>query len=355
MSNMHNLYEQFGVSPWLDNLSRDLIVGGSLQTLIDQGIRGVTSNPSIFEKAFSEGEAYRQPYAELREKGVSTEDAYWQLAIEDIQHACDHLRRVYDESAGNDGFVSLEVSPALARDSLGTFTQAKELWERVSRPNLMIKIPATEQCLPAITETLAYGINVNVTLIFSLHRYLQVIAAYLSGIERLDDPSRVRSVASFFVSRVDSEVDERLSDDSLKGLAAVAQARAAYGIFLESFTENSERWQRLVRQGAVAQRPLWASTSTKNPAYPDLKYVEGLLAHGSVNTLPNSTIDAIIDHASLASWTAIDAGQIEQAHEDLQKLASAGINMNDVAAKLEQEGVAKFQAAFSSMLAALEA
>lgn len=354
MTNLHTLYNNFAVSPWLDNLSRELIVSGQLQALVDKGVRGLTSNPSIFEKAFSDGTYYAEPLKQLTDSGKTVEEAYWELAIKDIQDACDILKTTFDESGGNDGFVSLEVSPELARDRGATVTQAKDLWARVNRPNLMIKIPATAECVPAISEVIALGINVNVTLIFSLHRYLQVIAAYFDGLEKLGDPSKVRSVASFFISRVDTEIDPGLEKLQDHGIAAVAQARAAYGIFLESFNINAERWSALERRGAVAQRPLWASTSTKDSSFPDLKYVDGLLAHNTVNTLPNATIDAILDHAQFDDKSLLSPEDIENAHEDLCKLQVAGVDMKAVSEKLEKEGVEKFQQAFRSMLDALK-
>lgn len=355
MTNLQSLYESYGVSPWLDNLSRDLIESGQLQAYIDKGIRGVTSNPSIFQKSFSEGEYYREPLTRLKAEGKSTEEAYWHLAIEDIQKACDLLRPVYDASDGNDGFVSLEVSPTLARDGAKTTTQAKHLWKIVNRPNLMIKIPATEECLASISDVLAAGINVNVTLIFSLHRYLQVITAYMDGLEKATDPSRIRSVASFFVSRVDSEVDGRLqNNETLLGKAAVAQARAAYGIYLESFNDTSVRWSKLIDKGARPQRALWASTSTKNPDYPDLKYVSGLLARNSVNTLPDATVGAILDHGKFELSDALTPEHIEQAHTELEELRLANIDMPEVSTKLETEGIQKFQDAFADMLQSLD-
>ncbi len=356
MSNLHDLYQNFGVSPWLDNLSRDMIVKGDLARYVENGIRGVTSNPSIFEKAFSGG-VYNEAYQILKNQGLSVEEAYWTMAIEDIQKACDELRGVYDSSAGTDGYVSLEVSPSLANDSAGTTEQAKQLWSRVNRPNLMIKIPATEACLASITDCLGTGININVTLIFSLHRYLQVINAYMNGIAKLNDPGTVHSVASFFVSRVDTDIDPLLAESSnagLAGIAAEAQAQAAYGIFLESFNPISERWAELAGRGANIQRPLWASTSTKDPNYPDLKYVSSLLAKNSVNTLPDATVAAINDHGTFEPSQALDAEKIETAHENLAKLQAAGIDMNQVSARLESQGVAKFQEAFKSMLSSLE-
>ena len=352
MSNLHVLHDKFGVSPWLDNLSRNLIISGELKKFVDLGIRGVTSNPSIFEKAFKDSTEYIVPIASLKAQGKSSEQIYWQLAVEDIQHSCDLLAQVYKDSGHDDGYVSLEVSPDHARDAAATTKQAKELWKKVNRPNLMIKIPATEECLPAITEVIAAGINVNVTLIFSLHRYLQVINAFISGLERLSDPSVVRSVASFFVSRVDSDIDPRLTAElgALKGVAATAQARAAYGIFLESFNPHAERWSALEARGAKAQRALWASTSTKDPGYPDLKYVDGLLAKDSVNTLPGTTVDAILDHAQFDTQHSLNAEDIELAHEQLAELLSSGINMQEVSNKLEKEGLEKFSEAFRSML-----
>lgn len=350
MTNLGTLHSDFGVSPWLDNLSREIIQNGRLDEYISQGIRGITSNPSIFEKAFQSG-FYNEAINILKHQSKSNEDIYWQLAIEDIRSACDKLLPVYESSNHIDGFVSLEVSPALARDGNATTEQALDLAVRVARPNLMIKIPATEECLPSIAEVLANGIHVNVTLIFSLHRYLQVINAYMSGLEKSANPSAIRSVASFFVSRVDSAVDPLLAPDSpLKGTAAVAQAQAAYGIYLQSFNENAERWQALTQRGAIPQRALWASTSTKDSSFPDLKYVNGLLARNSVNTLPDITIDAILDHADFLQQRSLNAEDIEIAHESLEALASAGINMQEISSQLEKEGVQKFQDAFSSML-----
>lgn len=355
MTHLQDMYESFGVSPWLDTVSRELIRSGELKAYVDKGIRGVTSNPSIFEKAFQKGSLYEEPLRALRVTGMTTEEAYWELAIEDIREACHILKPVYDESGGNDGFVSLEVSPHFAYDAAASLKQAKELWQRVNQPNLMIKIPATKECLPVITDVLKAGINVNVTLIFSLHRYLQVINAYMQALEEMADPKSVRSVASFFVSRVDTLIDPDLKNQSLRGKAAVAQALSAYGIFLESFNEHAERWSKLRARGASAQRPLWASTSTKNPDYPDLKYVNSLLSRDSVNTLPDVTVSAILDHAQFHKNQTVDSGSIEQAHADLTELALNGVDMNNVALALEKEGVQKFQDAFTNMLHALEA
>ncbi len=357
MSNLHVMFDAFSVSPWLDNLSRDMIRSGGLADYVTKGVRGVTSNPSIFEHAFASTTTYDEAMSQLRSTGQSTESAYWTMAVEDIQSACDILRPVYDQSAAEDGYVSLEVSPEFAHDCDKTVAQAIELWQRVDRPNLMIKIPATVECLPAITICISKGINVNVTLIFSLNRYLQVVNAYMSGLERCNHPKLVRSVASFFISRVDTEVDAQLESKSrhdLKGLAAIAQARAAYGIFLESFNDLAERWSHLKDRGANIQRPLWASTSTKDPNYSDLKYVNGLLTLDSVNTLPDGTITAIIEHGQFQDIKPVNVEDIEQAHEQLAILAEAGIDMKQVAEKLEMEGVEKFEKAFQTMLAALD-
>jgi transaldolase len=356
MSNLTYLYTDFKVSPWLDNLSRDMIQSGTLKELVEKGVRGVTSNPSIFEAAFS-GSSYDEALAKSRSSGLTTEQSYWSLAIEDIQHACDILSPVYASSAREDGYVSLEVSPDLAHDADATILAAEDLWHKVNRQNLMIKIPATEECIPAISVCISKGINVNVTLIFSLHRYLKVVAAYMSGLEMLADPSRVHSVASFFISRVDSAVDERLRSigrDDLRGQAAVAQARVAHGIFLESFNPLAERWERLAQKGALPQRPLWASTSTKDPAYPDLKYVSGLLAKHSVNTMPDATIAAILDHGVFSHHDTVTSETIEEAHEVIAHIEAAGVSMADVSKELEDQGVEKFKAAFHSMLTALD-
>lgn len=357
MTNLQTFFHDFKVSPWLDNISRDLINSGRLAELRDLGVRGVTSNPSIFENAFKSGTSYDSALNDARSRGLSTQDAYWEMAISDIQTACDIMFPVYESSNREDGYVSLEVSPELAHDCDATVLQAEQLWSRVNRPNLMVKIPATEDSLPAISICIAKGMNINVTLIFSLPRYLKVIAAYMAGIEQLDDPSIVRSVASFFISRVDSDVDNRLkalNREDMKGQAAVAQARVAYGIFLEAFNPLAERWEKLAAKGAAVQRPLWASTSTKDPSYPDLKYVSGLLSAHSVNTLPDATIDAILDHGVFDYTQSISIETIEESHEVITHLETAGVNMAEVAKELEDQGVEKFQAAFQSMLIALD-
>jgi transaldolase len=360
MNNLQNLSDSFQQSPWLDNLSRDILKNGHLLELVQKGVRGVTSNPTIFEHAFVHSDAYDGDYKQLKEEGRTTEAAYWELAIADIRKAADLLYDVYQSSDGSDGYVSLEVSPEYARDVQKTLDQARDLWKRVDRRNLMIKVPATEECVPAIGQLLSEGINVNVTLIFSLKRYLQVINAYMDGLERNDnDVTGVRGVASFFVSRVDTEIDARLdaigSDEAkgLKGKAAVAQAQAAYGLFLEAFNSLAERWERLEERGAHAQRPLWASTSTKNPDYPDLLYVTNLVASNTVNTLPDQTIEAILDHGEITEM-AITSEAILAAHDTLSALTKVGIDLNDVSKVLEDQGVEKFQASFKTLLEALE-
>src|SRR5581483_172432 len=279
----------FGQSPWYDNLARPLLTGGGLANLIEEdGIRGVTSNPTIFEKAMAAGAGYDEQLKETADEGLGIVDSYWRLVIDDVGNAADLLRPVHDSTGGADGFVSVEVSPDLAHDTAETCAQAKQLFTQLGRPNVMIKIPGTLEGLPAITETIAAGINVNVTLIFSLERHDAVIDAYLTGLERLaaagGDLSTVSSVASFFVSRVDTETDRRLPEGhALRGKAAVANAKLAYRLFQQRFA--GERWEALAAQGARLQRPLWASTSTKNPAYSSTLYVDELIGRNTVNTL----------------------------------------------------------------------
>jgi len=286
----------FGQSPWYDNITRMLVREGGLAKLIaDDGIRGVTSNPTIFEKAISGGEGYDEQLVQLHNQGVSTEDSFWALAIDDIGAAADLLRPTYDR-LGDDGFVSIEVSPLLSLDTAATIDQAKSLFGRLARPNILVKIPATAEGIAAIEESIAVGININVTLIFSLDRYSQVIEAYLKGLERFaasgGDLSKVHSVASFFVSRVDTETDPRLPEGSpLRGKAAVANAKLAYELFRQRF--SGARWEALAAAGAHLQRPLWASTSTKNPEYPPTLYVDSLVGRDTVNTLAPTSIKAL--------------------------------------------------------------
>jgi len=367
MTRLQDLYDIGGQSPWLDNLKRSYLTSGHLAELVSLGVRGLTSNPTIMAKAIAGSEDYDEEFAAVLSRGQSVEEAYWDLVISDVEGALAVLRGVYDGSDGGDGFVSIEVSPLLAADTGGTIASARDLHDRIHQPNLLVKIPATRQGLPAIEAMIAEGRSINVTLIFSLDRYREVIEAYLSGLEKLvgggGDPSKVASVASFFVSRVDTETDRRLEqiakDDpdsptaaralSLRGTAAVAQARLAYGVYLELF--SGPRWQALESAGARPQRPLWASTSTKNPAYPDLAYVDTLVAPNTVNTMPEETVETYLDHGKVAAMTDADRAAAATAFESL---AEVGIDIADVAAVLETEGVAAFGASFDDLLGKLK-
>ncbi|GAB3802539.1 transaldolase [Micromonospora zhanjiangensis] len=358
MSTLERLYTEYGQNPWLDNLTRGYLRNGTLKQLVADGIRGVTANPTIFAKAIVGSTDYDEQFAALTAAGRPLQDAYWQLVVDDVTAALAVLRPVFDTSGGTDGFVSVEVAPELARDTEATLVAARALHERIAAPNLFVKIPATEQGVPAIREMIADGHSVNITLIFSLTRYEQIIEAYLSGLEALvergGDPSRVHSVASFFVSRVDTEVDRRLETAgtppalALRGQAAIAQAKLAYRLFRERFT--GERWQRLATLGAHPQRPLWASTSTKNPAYPDTRYVDHLIGPDTVNTLAEVTIAAFTDHGTLAR--TIDT-EVDESAAVMRRLAAAGVDMDDVGATLEDQGVAGFHASSQRTLAAL--
>ena len=356
MTSLDDLYSSQGQSPWIDNLNRPSIRGGSLAGLVNRGIRGVTSNPTIFEKAMTSSDAYDEQFSRLI-AADTVEAAFWAMAIDDVSAACDILGPVHTSSNGTDGFVSLEVSPSLADNTDATIEAARNLHSRVDKANLMVKIPATPAGVPAVQAMIADGANINVTLIFSLGRYAEVIEAYLSGLESLakagGDVSKVHSVASFFVSRVDTEVDRRLSelnaDKALFGKAAVAQAKLAYELFQEKFSGG--RWQALADAGAHPQRPLWASTSTKNPAYPDLLYVDTLIGPSTVNTMPDATVAAFLDHGTVAR--TIDTG-LGEAHRDLDDLAGAGIDMGDVSRVLERQGVASFLESWKALLGALE-
>jgi transaldolase len=365
MTKLHDLYEQQGQSPWLDNLRRDYLRGGRLAELVGEGIRGVTSNPTIFAKAIEAGNDYDEQFKALL-ASHTIEEAYWELVITDIRDALAVLRPVYDASAGIDGFVSLEVAPSLAHDTDGTISAARHFHELVAEPNLYVKIPATAEGVPAIRAMLGEGRSINITLLFSLERYGEVIEAYIGGLEDLlasgaTDLSRVRSVASFFVSRVDTEVDRRL--DTLaadatperaqeilarRGTAAVAQARRAYALFAQRF--SGPRWEALAAKGATVQRPLWASTSTKNPAYPDLAYVDTLIGPDTVNTMPDDTIAAFLDHGTVARTVDADP---DAATEALADIAAAGVDMADVGRTLEDEGVASFTKSFDELLQSL--
>ncbi|MEV6370572.1 transaldolase [Micromonospora musae] len=346
-----------GVAIWLDDLSRTrLSTGGLDQLRREKHVAGVTTNPTIFAKALSDADEYNWQLRDLATRGVEVEEAVRMLTTYDVRWACDVMRPSYDKSGGVDGRVSIEVDPRLAHDSEKTVAEAKALWWLVDRPNLFIKIPATEAGLPAITATLAEGISVNVTLIFGLDRYSQVMEAFLAGLEQAKanghDLSKIGSVASFFVSRVDSEVDKRLekagseSAKALRGKAAIANAQLAYERYGEVF--SSDRWQALADAGAHPQRPLWASTSTKNPDYRDVIYVEQLIAPGTVNTMPESVIKAYADHGETQADTI--TGEYEAARKVFSDLEAAGVNMAEVIDVLEREGVEKFEASWLELL-----
>ncbi len=347
-----------GVSVWLDDLSRERLQSGNLQELIDtRSVVGVTTNPSIFQKAFAEGDAYDGQIAELAERGADVDATIRTVTTDDVRNGCDVLTREWENSDGVDGRVSIEVDPRLAGDTDKTVAQAVELWKIVDRPNLFIKIPATEAGIPAITAVLAEGISVNVTLIFSVERHRAVMDAYLAGMEKArqagHDLSKIHSVASFFVSRVDTEVDKRLEkiggDDALalRGQAGVANARLAYAAYQEVF-EGGERYQALKADGARVQRPLWASTGVKNPDYADTLYVTELVAPNTVNTMPEKTIDAVADHGVIKGDTV--TGTAADAQQVFDKLAAVGIDLPDVFVVLENEGVEKFVASWTELL-----
>ncbi len=355
-----------GQSVWYDNIRRVLIEDGTMMDHIERReILGVTSNPSIFKKAVAESDDYRADIQTMSWAGLDSKSIFYRLAIKDIQDVADLFYPYYSASGGRDGFVSLEVNPDLADDTAGTVDEAIWLWQEVNRPNLMVKIPATEAGLPAITEVIAAGINVNVTLIFSRERYAQVMEAYLSGIEQRAeeglDVSWIASVASFFVSRLDTKVDARLKAiidaggsqvkvaESLLGKLAVSNTRLAYQQFETFFT--SERFTQMAKIGAQIQRPLWASTSTKNPAYSDIKYIESLVAENTVNTVPPETLAAFLDHGD-PEVTIYDG--LEEAEKDFDRLAELGISMDEVTKELEDEGVGKFADAFHDLLDAIE-
>jgi transaldolase len=355
MSRLVDLYAVEGQSPWLDNVRRDWIENGEMQRWVDRGVRGVTSNPTIFQKAIAGGDAYDAQFTELLAAGTSVTDAYWELVTTDIRNTLAILRPVHDTSNGLDGYVSIEVSPLLARDTEGTATAARHLSALLDAPNLYIKIPGTAEGLPAVRQMISEGVSVNVTLLFSVDRYRDVMEAYISGLEACDgDLSSVSSVASFFISRVDTEADNRLdavgSPDALalKGKVAVANAQVAYEAFLETFT--GPRWDALVARGARVQRPLWASTSTKNPDYLDTLYVDTLIGPDTVNTMPDNTLGDFDDHGELAR--TIDA-DLAASHAVLEGFAALGISLADVTAQLEDEGVASFSKSFDDLLATL--
>ena len=355
MTNLHDLFTKGGQSPWLDNLRRDWIHGGELELWIERGVRGITSNPSTFQKAMAHGNGYDEQFAALLADGASVSDAFWTMAVSDVRDALALFRPLYDQSGGVDGFVSIEVAPDLARDTEATMAAAADLHRRIDEPNLFVKIPGTAEGLDAIRATIAAGHSVNVTLLFSLERYEAVIEAYLSGLEAHDGPlDRISSVASFFLSRVDAEVDARLDDlgtpeaEALRGRVAIANAKLAYELFTQRF--SGPRWEALVARGARVQRPLWASTSTKDPSYSDTLYIDSLIAPDTVNTMPEDTLDAF-DEGGTVERTA-DA-DLDEARKVMAELAGLGIDIDEVTDQIEGEGVEKFTDAFDEMMSAL--
>jgi transaldolase len=359
MTRLHDLSTQQGQSPWLDNLRRDWIEDGTLQDWIERGVRGVTSNPTIFQKAMTAGDAYDEQLRALVRSGASIDGAYWAMVERDISDALRLLRPVFDESGGTDGFVSLELAPDRARDTEGSVDDALRFHRQIDEPNLMIKIPGTVEGIPAVQAVLGAGRNVNITLLFSIERYTSVMEAYLAGLESFaaagGDLSTVHSVASFFLSRVDTEVDRRLevigTEEALRlrGRAAVAQAQLAYRRFRDVF--NGSRWRALAAKGATLQRPLWASTSTKNPAYDDLLYVNTLIGPDTVNTMPEATLDAFDDHGLVARTVDADG---DVAQRTLDAISDAGVDLDGVSRQLEEEGVAAFAKSFDELMATLE-
>jgi transaldolase len=360
MTKLEHLYGHFGQSPWLDNLTRASLRDGTLARMVADGIRGVTANPTIFARSITGSHDYDEQFSALMAANKSVDEAYWELVISDASQALAVLRPVFDGGDCIDGFVSVEVSPELAQDAPATIAAARWLRRRIAQPNLLVKIPATAEGVTAVETLTAEGASINVTLLFSLSRYAEIIEAYLSGLEKFTanggDPSTVSSVASFFVSRVDTEVDQRLdalgTDEALalRGQAAVAQAKQAYRLFTERFC--TRRWHRLAGLGADVQRPLWASTSTKNPGDRDTRYVEELIGPDTVTTLPEATIAAFEDHGTMAR--TVDSG-LPEAAELMLRLAAVGIDMTAVGRTLEDNGIASFEKAYRDVLADLTA
>lgn len=352
---------ELGQSVWIDYLSRDLIESGGLARLVrDDAVVGVTSNPTIFQQAIAKGAAYDEQLRALLPRRLSAKQVFLALACADVSAACDVLRPVWERTGGRDGYVSIEVDPTLADDAEAQYAEAAALHRGIARPNLLVKIPATRAGLGAIERAIADGFSINVTLVFSLARYAEVAGAYLSGLERLrragGDVSRVHSVASFFVSRVDTETDRRLdalgAPADLKGQLGIANATLAYARFRQLFAPHDSRWAALAAADAHPQRCLWASTSTKNPAYRDVRYVEELIGPDTINTMPESTLRAFADHGVVAA--TLERG-LDDAQRLLERLAAAGVDYDDVVATLEREGVEKFAASISQLYAALEA
>jgi len=358
------LYEKEGQSAWQDDISRDMLNQGSIRTAIEEiGILGLTSNPTIFEKAIAAGTAYDEEIAGLLERDLDAHEIFEAVSVRDIQGAADLFRPLYDTSAGGDGFVSIEVSPLAARDATVTTADARRLWAAVDRPNLMVKIPGTAEALPVIQQMLEEGININITLLFSVPAYERVAQAYIAALKARQTAGlqidRIASVASFFVSRVDTLVDKLLDEKiaatsnetqkgwlaSLKSKAAIANAKIAYQSFEKLFSGNE--WESLAAAGASVQRPLWASTSVKNPALPDTRYVDELIGPDTVNTMPRATVTAFLDHGTVARTVDKD---ISDAYKTMEDLAAAGINIDAVTAQLEDEGIATFSKSYDSLL-----
>lgn len=361
-SRLHLLHDEQGQSPWLDDLTRGYLTSGELARWVASGIRGVTSNPTIFQRAIAGSADYDEQFSALTRTGHSVDAAYWEMVIDDITAALRVLRPVSDASGGADGFVSVEVAPDLAHDTAGTVTAARALHDRIAQPNLMVKVPATTAGVAAIRQLVSEGRSINVTLVFGLPRYAQVIEAYLTGLEELAardpqaDLAAVPGVASFFISRVDTAVDRRLDGigspeaTGLRGQAAIAQAKLAYQLFTEAF--SGPRWAALTARGARVQRPLWASTSVKDPALPDTRYVDELIGPDTTTTMPPATIAAVVDHGTLAR--AVDR-DLPAAHDVLRRLTDLGIDLDQVSAALETEGVDSFTQSFGALSEVLAA
>lgn len=354
MGKLHDLAD-LGQAIWFDYIQRSLITSGELKALIDKGVRGVTSNPTIFEKAIAGSTDYDEDLKKLARNGSSVDEIYENLVLSDISRTADLFRPVYDSTAGRDGYVSIEVSPRLAYDTAKTISEAERLFAALGKPNIMIKVPATDQGIPAVEALISQGINVNVTLLFSVDQYLKAAEAYLNGLERLlasrGDASRVASVASFFVSRVDTLVDAQLEpihDTDLLGKIAIANAKVAYGHFHRIF--SGERWERLAAEGARVQRLLWASTGTKNPQYPDTLYVDSLIGEHTVNTLPPATLNAFLDHGEVALTLAMG---LDEAKAQVGRLEALGIDLAAVTKKLEKDGVGSFAKSFESLMSSI--
>ena len=369
MTSLIQKLNQIGQSIWYDNIERKLLKDGTLEGMFNRGeIRGITSNPSIFNKAISQSDEYDAEIRSLTQESLSRDNVYERLAISDIQTAADLFRPLYDQTNGDDGYVSLEVSPYLAHDADQTISEANRLWNDVNRPNLMVKIPATKAGLPAITETIAAGINVNVTLIFSLDRYREVREAYLAGLEKRASAGKtvanIASVASFFISRIDTKVDKQLESltktatpeekqriERLMGKTAVASGKLAFRDYEDTFGDKGTRFGKLKPLGAKRQRVLWASTSTKNPAYPDTKYVEEMIGPLTINTVPPNTLEAFLDHGVVKR--TIDQN-VEAAHKVMTGLSGVGIDLDQATQDLEAEGVKSFADAYTSLLDSLQ-